>query len=779
MKRLIFTQLLIVLTVNIYSQHSISGIVYDEILKTPVNLATAILLNSQDSVFISGTITNEKGLFSLKNIKAGEKILQIRYAGYSNVSKNIILQSDIQLDTIFIMPNILGEVVISESPYKRDIDKLLINVANLKLDSTANVLDLLNKLPGGYVNKIDNTFTIIGKEVRILIDNKPIYMPFEQLAQILKAQNHSDIEKVEIMFTPPPKYKDEWEGAVINVIKKKDIDNKIWGSLDNDFRIKNKFWNQFDANINIQQNKLFFNFSISHQYRHQFETSEIRQRNYELDLLSNIQNDTVDNIQNNIYVSSGVDYKINKKNSIGIDYSLYLTHDNNINNYYIQRNNNLTSDTSIYSKNTLKQQDWNHSIRLFYKHEIKDKNFITFSAVSKFLNYKQNNLKYNSFFESNDLIIPVFNQNLKKSIHVQGNTLSIKTDHEISFSKFRIYDGVSANRNVQSQSVICQMLDTNNIWINDINQTNNFYFNENSINAYFSFGHQAYKSFSYRLMAKAYYFFNNHESKTLNTKYPQSFFKIVPEVYFNYTLKDIHSFDLVYDINLYTPNILYLNPFKIYETTEYYIEGNPHLKSMYYHKLEFNYFNIKNNIAINLEYRRSDNMITLKPIVDSIKTHVIGYKYDNFGLSQQFQMKIPYNLSFFDDIFDFNSYAYCAYQTISNTDNTYKNDNWNYGAYINIGYNIKKIGLSFYVSEYYNSASLLGYSKLKGSFCTSFGVDYTINEKWELGFQTFDLFKQDSGSSVFVYDGVEYKTNKIADKRYFRFNIYYYFGKNK
>jgi hypothetical protein len=754
-----------------------SGIVYDEILKTPVNLATAILLNSQDSAFIAGTITNEEGEFSFKNIKSGEKILQISYAGYSNISKKLYLKSDTQLDTIFIIPNMLGEVVIPEKIYKREIDKLLVSVVNLKLDSTANVLDLLNKLPGGYVNKIDNTFTIIGKEVRVLIDDKPMYIPFEQLAQILKAQNHSDIEKVEIMFTPPPKFKDEWEGAVINIIKKKDIDNRVWGSLSNDFRIKNKFWNQFYANINIQQNKLFFHFSISHQYRHQFETSEIRQRNYELDLLSNIQNDTSDNIQNNIYVSSNIDYKINLKNSIGIYYSLYLIHNNDINNYYLQRNNNLTSDTSIYSKNTEKYQNWSHSIHLFYKYKLKDKNFITFSAVSKFVTYKQNDLKYNSFFGSNDLITPVFNQDLKNLIHVQGNTLSIKADHEISFSKFRIYDGISANRSVRSQNVICQMLDTNNMWINDINQTNNFYFNENSINAYFSFGHQILEDFSYRLMAKAYHFFNYHESKTLNTKYPQSFFKIVPGVYFNYTLKDIHSFDLVYDINLYTPNILYLNPFKIFETTEYYIEGNPNLKSMHDHKLEFNYFNIKNNIAINLEYRRSDNMITLKPVVDSTKTHVIGYKYDNFGLSQQFQMKIPYNISFFDDIFDFNSNAYLAYQTISNTDNTYKNDNWNYGASINIGYNIKKIGLSFYVIESYNSASLLGYSKLKGAFCTSFGIDYTINEKWELGFQTFDLFKQDSGSSVFVYDGVEYKTNNIADKRYFRFDICYYFDR--
>ncbi|MBL0183942.1 MAG: TonB-dependent receptor, partial [Chitinophagaceae bacterium] len=59
-----------------------------------------------------------------------------------------------------------------------------------------------------------------GKEVKVLIDIKPVELDSKQLQDLLESMPGSMIEKIEVMTTPPPQYASE-RGGVINIITKK------------------------------------------------------------------------------------------------------------------------------------------------------------------------------------------------------------------------------------------------------------------------------------------------------------------------------------------------------------------------------------------------------------------------------------------------------------------------------------------------------------------------------------------------------------------------------
>ena len=60
----------------------ISGNVYDQ-EGTPLPFSNVILLNTRDSSFVDGTVTDTKGYFSLSTVKERSYLLQVSSIGYN------------------------------------------------------------------------------------------------------------------------------------------------------------------------------------------------------------------------------------------------------------------------------------------------------------------------------------------------------------------------------------------------------------------------------------------------------------------------------------------------------------------------------------------------------------------------------------------------------------------------------------------------------------------------------------------------------------------------
>ena len=78
-------------TINAQTNVTISGMVKDKNSKTYLPYVNVVLISEKDSSFVSGTITNEEGRFSVSNIESGNYLLEISFIGYKTTQLSLFV----------------------------------------------------------------------------------------------------------------------------------------------------------------------------------------------------------------------------------------------------------------------------------------------------------------------------------------------------------------------------------------------------------------------------------------------------------------------------------------------------------------------------------------------------------------------------------------------------------------------------------------------------------------------------------------------------------------
>src|ERR1700749_4956332 len=100
MKKLILPLLLLFLSFGCFAQFTLSGKVIDTTDNKPVPFATAFLNNTS-----AASPTNDNGEFHLKKIRPGHYQLIITFIGYETYKTNIIVDGNMVLPTIKLIPS--------------------------------------------------------------------------------------------------------------------------------------------------------------------------------------------------------------------------------------------------------------------------------------------------------------------------------------------------------------------------------------------------------------------------------------------------------------------------------------------------------------------------------------------------------------------------------------------------------------------------------------------------------------------------------------------------
>jgi CarboxypepD_reg-like domain len=170
------------ITINAQKNNTVKGLVFDTLAKQPVAFATVTLLLKKDSSLINFTMTDDKGVFELKNIPADEYRILITHTNYHNTNKVFTASDDnktIDIGNITMndVHKTLSEVIVtSEAPPVTLVgDTVQYNAGSFKVQPNASVEQLLKKLPGVKVEK-DGTVKAQGEEVkRVLVDGKEFF----------------------------------------------------------------------------------------------------------------------------------------------------------------------------------------------------------------------------------------------------------------------------------------------------------------------------------------------------------------------------------------------------------------------------------------------------------------------------------------------------------------------------------------------------------------------------------------------------------------------------
>lgn len=232
------TLLAVLLThLTIYAQQSIQGQLLDE-ADVPLSYASIMLLNTTDSTLIKGDLSTEEGSFELTNIAPDTYLLAVSMVGYDDYFSNhfTVDDGDLNLGTIRMSSGGLDltevEVVARKPLYEQRIDRLVVNVAQ-SITSTGNTaLEVLERSPGVMVDRLGDGISISGRNgVVIMINNKVSQLPVSALIQLLSGMPADNIERIEIITTPPANFDAQGNAGIISIILKKNLDEGLNGNI--------------------------------------------------------------------------------------------------------------------------------------------------------------------------------------------------------------------------------------------------------------------------------------------------------------------------------------------------------------------------------------------------------------------------------------------------------------------------------------------------------------------------------------------------------------------
>jgi len=212
----------------------ISGKVVDASTGDPVEFATVVLQLADFAKDVDGVISDEKGKFSLTDIKPGTYNVVVSFIGYQDKEIKDVTTTkkkpDLNLGDIMLSVDEImleGVEITERGPLlENKPDRLVYNAEEDATNAGGDAADVLRKVPMLSVD-LEGKVSLRGSQnIRVLLNGKPSSMFSDNLAEALKAIPSDQIKKVEVITSPSAKYEGEGSGGIINIITK---DKKLEG----------------------------------------------------------------------------------------------------------------------------------------------------------------------------------------------------------------------------------------------------------------------------------------------------------------------------------------------------------------------------------------------------------------------------------------------------------------------------------------------------------------------------------------------------------------------
>jgi hypothetical protein len=215
--------------------NAITGTVFDEI-KEPVEMASIRILNTKDSSYVTGTVTNMDGKFNV-GVKPGRYIAQISFIGYHDQFIKANAQKAVSVGDVYLKEDaiMLGEAVVEAKAIEIQVkgDTLEYNADSYKAQQSDVVEDMIKRMPGAEIDE-NGKITINGKEVKkFLVDGKEFFSDDPKVAS--KNLPASMVDKLQVLdrksdMSQMTGFDDGEDETVINLTIKKGMKQGVFGN---------------------------------------------------------------------------------------------------------------------------------------------------------------------------------------------------------------------------------------------------------------------------------------------------------------------------------------------------------------------------------------------------------------------------------------------------------------------------------------------------------------------------------------------------------------------
>ena len=623
----LITSLLLVYGWIVGAAKTINGSVIDAEGKAMPFVTISVL--AQDSSLLTGTITDDDGLYAIE-LTTNQYIIQASYVGYVTAygGPDFVLREETEK---------LAEVEVkAKKPLiERQMDKLVVNVSASPLAAGSNGNDILRRAPGVRIDK-DGNITVNGKSVEIWIDGKPSYLSGQQLKAMLDGTDGNTIEKIEIISNPSAKYDASGQGGIINIKTKRNMMKGLNGILSAAYG--GMYFGDVKRWLQMDMVSLNLNYRSEKTYTYGQLTQVFGQN--DIDLETYRKTPTLENYSYSGYamdfqyymVKVGNDWYIDSVNTFGFILQVpYMKANQWIidgRNYAYTVEGTDTVSKSV-SHTGAQIQSPQHTANLNYTHTFNDEleRELTVNVDYNRYNNKTTNTQLTDYEE----LLPYslgLNINSQQVVDIYSAKLDFQTKFwETGMIECGVKYGLSSTNNHMTTDSI----------FNDIplSQTpQDFRYDEHVAAAYISVGKQFGEHWSVKLGLRGEYTYSFGNWLSADSVTRRSYFNPFPTAYIGYTtsplgkLQQPIAVSASYTRRIKRPNYWMLNPFRTYIDAYSYQEGNTALTPEFNNDVEL-HFSWTQYLNVTFNFAHTQDMFSQKT---TILPDGMGYtKWSNFG----------------------------------------------------------------------------------------------------------------------------------------------------
>ena len=218
---------------------TVRGILTDSIERQPLDAANVVVVRARDSVYVSGAMSDGKGVYEISKVPSGQYLLVVSYLGYETVFKPFSLSGTprtVNLGGLGLQKRDmqLGEVVVSAkfNPIIVKRDTIEFNTSAYRIQDSDVVEDLLKKLPGVEVES-DGKVTAGGQQIsKVYVDGKQFFG--DDPAVALKNLPANVVDKVQVVDRKSDQaqftgIEDDDTEKIINLVTRPGMSNGTFG----------------------------------------------------------------------------------------------------------------------------------------------------------------------------------------------------------------------------------------------------------------------------------------------------------------------------------------------------------------------------------------------------------------------------------------------------------------------------------------------------------------------------------------------------------------------
>lgn len=660
----------------------------------------------------------------------------------------------------------IQEVVINgkKSFIEQTANKININVSQSPIASTSNAYDILLQSPG--VIEQNGSLNFRSKSVTVLIDGKLTNLSGEDLKAMLTSMSGNTIDKIEILPNPSSKY-DALGGSVINIKLLKNRKSGFSGSVIANNQI-GKYASSLPAMTLNYKNK-----SVNIYSSYNYENSKQYYKNNSDQILSPVshllQDENGDVSKNNHNYRTGVDYDINKKNTIGflfkgMNNSSTLAGSNHI-NLLNSGNSNLSA-----LKNDSKSKIFNPAANLYYK-TVLDSLQRTMTVNLDYFEYRKD---VNENFTSNYFANNTPDVLLRDFANGNNKVYSATVDFEYPSNIGNFEFGLKSTNTKSDNDINWENL-LNDVWTNDPSKSNYFIYKENINAGYISYDKALGNNWQITLGIRGE---NTHSDGRLigGEQNIRNYFNLFPNLNVQY-LKNLNNvFNFSYRKSIQRFGFDVVNPFIGYQSEYAYFQGNPNIRPQIDHGFDFSYTYRQ---ALTLGASETHSIDPLGPLFKKNENTTVS-TYTNFSSSDFFYIYASWNKDLFKKLWAVNLVGGTGfYRFDTSTDNYISPNNNNSWAYLLQNNNSLKFknNWSVQLNMVYQSALAMGIYKRKGYFNSNLGISkQLLANKMTLKLVVSDIFNTMKNNYSIDYDNVILRQNKKKETQFINLGLTYKFG---